>query len=223
MKSLMGTGDRKKIIGLVGGIGSGKTTVAGLFKQLGAEVISADPIAHRVLNSPKVRARIVHTWGEDVLDLSGKIDHARLAERVFTRPKALNKLNMLIHPRVSRIIDQRLSRFRAKGILVLDLPLLFESKYKSVCRWVIYVHAPLRLRYRRLKGSRDWTLSELRAREHRQIPLKKKRASADYVIDNSGPLKDTKEQIKRIYFDISKFSRGGRRWRLKRKMQRSNP
>lgn len=193
-------GERLLTIGLIGGIGSGKSLVAELFRKAGAEVIDADRIAHDVLQSPRIVARIRKMWGPGVLGEGGTIDRKKLAERAFRSRESIEMLNRLIHPRVIKQIRRRLSGCR-KRMAVIDAPLLLEAGQQSLCDALVFVDAPRTLRIRRIRR-RGWDAHELLRRERRQLPLKEKRKRADYIVKNNGTVRETFDQVKRIVREL---------------------
>ncbi|MFC1805036.1 dephospho-CoA kinase [Candidatus Omnitrophota bacterium] len=193
--------NKKIIIGLTGGLGSGKTTCAKVLRSLGAEVIDADRIAHEVTARGKsAYKRIVKAFGKTVLKKNRELNRAKLADLVFSRKNMLLKLNSVVHPEVIRRIEQRISVSRS-AVLVLDAPLLIEAGLKRSVDHLVVVKAERRIQIRRLK--RKLTRTEILNRIKAQMPLKSKVRMADFVIDNSGSLAKTKEQIRKIWRQIT--------------------
>jgi dephospho-CoA kinase len=182
------------VVGLAGGVGSGKSTVASIFIKQGARGIDADALGHRVLELPAVRAGLVRDWGGDILR-DGRVDRAALARLAFRSRKSVARLNRRVHPVILREIRRRISG--ARGWVVLDAALLFETGADALCDKIVFVSAPRALRARRVR-SRGWGPGELRRRERFQIPMAYKKKKADYVIDNTGPASRTKDQIRKI-------------------------
>lgn len=193
-------GERLLTIGLMGGIGSGKSLVAELFRKAGAEVIDADRIAHDVLKDPRIIARIRKKWGQRVLGKNGEIDRRELAKQAFRSRESIAMLNRLIHPRVAKEIRRRLKGCR-KRMAVIDAPLLLEAGQQRICDILVFVEAPLPLRIQRVRR-RGWNARELLRRERRQLPLKEKRKRADYIVKNSGAVRETFDQVKRIVREL---------------------
>lgn len=193
-------GERLLTIGLIGGIGSGKSLVAELFGKAGAEVIDADRIAHDVLKDPRIIARIRKKWGQRVLGKRGEIDRKKLAEQVFRSHESIEMLNRLIHPQVIKEIRRRLKGCR-KRMAVIDAPLLLEAGQQKMCDTLVFVDAPRPLRIQRIRR-RGWNARELLRREQRQLPLKEKRKRADYIVKNSGAVQKTFDQVKRIVREL---------------------
>ena len=120
------------ILGILGGIGSGKSTVTKMFAALGAQTLDADAIAHERIQQKEVKSTLLQWWGDEVLDAEGKVDRKKVAEKVFSDAAELVRLNSLIHPEVRRRIEEFIGKFKAengdrKELLVLDVPLLASS------------------------------------------------------------------------------------------------
>jgi len=187
------------IIGLVGGIASGKSSVARLIADLRpAEHVDADAIARRVLARPAVRKALARRI-PGVLDRGeGNVNRTKLAQRVFQEsPRALMALEEITHPPIRRAIRQAIRRARKPHIL-LDAALLQERGAADLCDRVIYVACPARVRRARSKRDRGWSEKEHRAREAQQWSCRRKRAHADMVVDNSGDPARTRRDVERI-------------------------
>lgn len=182
------------MVGLAGGVGSGKSTVAGIFQKWGARGIDADLLGHRVLDLPAVRAALVRDWGAGILT-DRRVDRAALARLAFRSRESVARLNRRVHPAILREIRKRIRA--ARGWVVLDAALLYETGADRLCDAVVFVDAPRALRERRTR-SRGWRPGELRRRERFQFPVAYKKKKADYVIDNTGPSSRTEEQARRI-------------------------
>jgi dephospho-CoA kinase len=185
---------KRLVVGLAGGVGSGKSTVAAIFIKLGAQGIDADALGHRVLDLPAVRAALVRDWGKEILR-DGRVDRAALARLAFRSRGSVARLNRRVHPEILRQIRRRITK--ARGWVVLDAALLFETGADALCDRIVYVSAPRALRARRVR-SRGWGPEELRRRERYQLPVVYKKKKADYVIDNTGPASRTEAQIRKI-------------------------
>jgi dephospho-CoA kinase len=189
---------KRLVVGLAGGIGSGKSSVAAFFRKWGARVVDADRIGHRVLDQPSIRARLVRAWGRDILD-GPRVDRAALARIAFRSSRAISRLNRIVHPGIRREIRRQITR--ARGWVVLDAALLFEFGEDRRCDRVIYVRAPRAVRLRRL-AARGWPPGELARRERLQWPAARKEKRADYVIDNAGSRVRAEKQARAIYDEI---------------------
>ncbi|MHC5039154.1 MAG: dephospho-CoA kinase [Planctomycetota bacterium] len=191
--------NRPFIVGILGGVASGKTTVATQFAALGARVVDADAEAHEVLRDPSVRARLVEAYGEGILGPGGEIEHGRLADAAFGPPRNTERLNRIVHPEVVRRL--RAAAGERGGVVVFDAALLLEGGLFDACDLVVFVEAGEALREARAKG-RGWEEGEVKRREESQVDLSEKRLRARVVIDNGGSLEETKEQVRRIYTEI---------------------
>jgi dephospho-CoA kinase len=182
------------VLGVLGGIASGKSRVAALLAGPDGVVIDADRLAHEALALPEVRQQVVARVGAQVLDPSGAVDRAALGRAVFDSPELRRELEGWIHPRVRRGIASRLDRARADGVptVVLDVPLLFENDAQhglvAACDLLVFVEAPDQLRDERARARRGWEAGEVARREAAQLPLAEKRARADHVIVNDDDL-----------------------------------
>jgi len=187
------------VVGLTGGVASGKSFVAQCFEELGAARIDADQVAHGVLQDPSVIQQIVDQWGAELLDEDGQIQRGQLAKVVFagTDESNLDRLESIVHPEIRLRIQREMDSVRVAGkteLLVLDIPLLFEGNYHTQCDHVIFVDANLSAREKRAK-LRGWADGELAKRELRQLPIEEKKLRSDVVIDNSDSRKSTAMQL----------------------------
>jgi len=202
------------VIGLAGGIGSGKSTVAEAFARLGATVVNADKIAHEVLARPEVKELVAREFGQDVL-AGGEVSRQLLADRAFQDASSIEKLNAIIHPAViaetRRIIEAarggaasgKVVRGGACRTVVIDAPLIFEAGLEDICDKIVYVDASDETRLRRLTELRGWKSGELARREKFQESLIYKRQRADYTIDNNGSLDQAACQAARIWEEVA--------------------
>jgi len=171
------------IIGVTGSLGTGKTTVSVMFRSLGAHVIDADKIVHRIL---------------------GKSARKRLAGFVFDRPQTLKKLCRIIHPLVKKEIFLELKKHKSSRAIVIDAPLLVESGLDKKCDYLLVVKANLKQQLGRAGESLSLSKDQIRKRIKQQMPLRKKMRLADFIIDNRGTLKNTEKQVKDIWEEIWK-------------------
>ncbi|HUU09232.1 MAG TPA: dephospho-CoA kinase [Phycisphaerae bacterium] len=193
------------VIGLVGGIGAGKSLVAAQLAQLGCAVVDADRIAHEVLAEPAVRQAVRDRFGGEVFDAAGEVDRGRLAERVFADADSRRALEALVHPEICCRARQAVEAARAGGAraVVLDAALILEKGLDSLCDVVLYIKVPAQVRQRRVEGARGWAPSEIARREAFQVSLKTKQQRADYTVDNSASPEHTCEQIRAILLRIA--------------------
>lgn len=190
---------RCAIIGLAGGIGSGKSTVAKLFAEFGAKVIDADVIVSDLHVKDEVKSEILTRWGAEMYP-SGKLDRAKLAKAVFNDQRQLAELNAILHPRVIERIREELAQCEADGVAmcVIDAALLIETGLNAMCDAVVFVDCDRDVRVRRVSDSRGWRAEEMSHREAAQLPLEDKKKIADYVVINNGDLTTTRKQVKQV-------------------------
>ena len=193
-----------ELIGLTGGVGSGKSTVSGILQELGAFVIDADEGARAVVEpgTPGYRA-VLEAFGPEVTT-DGRLDRARLAELVFNDRQALERLNSIVHPLVREWMATRLAEAAERGVevVVQDIPLLFENKLEGLFSSTVLVYLPAELQVERLVG-RGMAEPDARARIANQLPIEEKRARATYVIDNSGTREATRAQTEKVWSEIT--------------------
>ena len=190
-----------KTIGLLGGIASGKTTVAEMLGELGAAVIDADQLAHDVLRDPQVAAQVRRHWGERAFDAAGRADRDKLAGVVFQKRGEIEKLNAVVHPGVIEKARSQMEHARRRGAaaVVLDAALLIEAGMRRVCDLLIFIDTPAARRQELAKAARGWSAHEVALRESFQTSLDQKRDMADYVVHNDGARRELLEQIKAIW------------------------
>jgi dephospho-CoA kinase len=197
------------IVGILGGIGSGKSTVTRLFVELGAEAVDADRLAHEVLDSPSARQAVQEWLGEEVLLEDGKVDRQRVARAAFRTEENLKRLEKIIHPEVLRRVEVEIRRHRERargqGLLVLDVPLLASLPLRGECDALVFVDAKAEVRHRRAV-ERGLDVGEIARREGFQASLEEKRRMADFVMDNSGSLEETREQVKACHARLNELA-----------------
>lgn len=184
------------LVGLTGGIGSGKTTVSELLAQHGAVIIDADAIT-RELQQPgqPVLAEIAKEFGDDMLLPDGNLNRPAVANKVFGDAEALKKLNKIVHPAVGAEMSRRLEAERdTNRVVVLDIPLLVENPRAGLCG-VVVVDVPTEVAVERLEKFRSMPRTDAEARIAKQASREDRRAIADLVIDNSGSLEQLKVQV----------------------------
>ena len=190
-----------KLVGLTGGIASGKSTVAAILRRLGAAIINADELSRDVVQ-PEQDAwkEIIKTFGPDILQEDKTLDRRKLRKIVFDNPEARKKLEAIIHPRVRALAESRISELAAAGssVIVYEVPLLFEAQIHLWLRPVILVACDLETQKKRLL-ERDH-LTALEAQQHldAQMSLEKKRKLADYVIENDGTREELEQQVRAV-------------------------
>lgn len=198
------------VIGLAGGIGSGKSTVAGILARLGCLVVDSDARAKAALDLPQVREQLVAWWGEGILQNPAaaggerRIDRAKVAQVIFADPEQRKRLEALVHPIVRQDRAAAAKEGAAAGAraVIVDAPLLFEAGLDAECDAVIFVDAPRAVRLERVRANRGWSPEELERRESAQLPLQTKRERADYCVVNDGPLADLEASVAGVLRDI---------------------
>ncbi len=196
----------KPVIGIVGGVASGKSTVAAEFAKLGCAVVSADAIAHELLKERPVRDEVARLFGPEILTPSGEIDRGRLAQKVFADGGKLAALNKLIHPRVLRRTEELIAKYGHcvhVTAIVLDMPLLIEVGWADRCDRLIFVKCDRRRRAERAKRAGLMNEPEIKIRENFQISVDKKAEQADNTIDNNSDFSTLVRQIQDIFSDIA--------------------
>jgi len=199
----VGTVGTKPIIGILGGIGSGKSTVANEFAKLGCAVVDADKIAHGLLDKPAVRAKVVGPFGRGILDSAGKIDRRELATIVFADADKLSLLNKIIHPLVLEQAEELIRQYNGQGrvkAIVLDMPLLAEVGWEKRCDRLVFVECEPRLRSER--GKKVDFSDEIKIRENFQISLDNKASVADNTIYNNSGFSALVKQVADIFSSI---------------------
>ncbi|MDJ0785947.1 MAG: dephospho-CoA kinase [Myxococcota bacterium] len=199
-----------RVLGLTGGIGTGKSTVARMFAELGAVVLDADAIVHELQapGQPMLDA-IAEAFGPELIDADGALDREALGERVFSDEDARKRLNAIVHPAVGAEMARRLAAAREAGVplVLLDIPLLLETRSKggsgAMVEAVIVVYAPpeAQIERQRIRDGRDREAALERMRA--QLPIDEKREMADHVIDNSGSLEETEAQVRAVFAELS--------------------
>jgi dephospho-CoA kinase len=189
-----------RIIGLTGGFGTGKTFAASIFGHLGARVIDADKIAHKAIaKGGSAYKRIVAGFGKDVLDRRGNIDRAKLAKIVFAKKSELKKLNAIVHPEAIRSIKDSIKRSGRNDIVVIDAPLLIEAGLAGIVDKLVVVTATKKNQIERCSKKLKIGREEILKRISNQMPMKKKKALADFVVDNDGTRSETREQVSKVW------------------------
>jgi len=190
------------VVGLTGGVGTGKSSVAHNFKALGAAVLDADRLTHALMRpGTPVWRRIRAQFGTEALTASGRVDRRKLAAIVFRRPGDLKRLTRIIHPAVRREIQSRLRALKRRRVrvVVLDVPLLLEAGRAYRTDVTLVVTAPQAVVARRLRAARGWSAAQVRKRQALQWPLRKKVGCADFVVNNGGSRGSSRRQVIQIW------------------------
>ncbi|MDP2912762.1 MAG: dephospho-CoA kinase [Candidatus Omnitrophota bacterium] len=191
------------IIGLTGSFGTGKTTVAALFKSRGAKVVDADELAHSAIKkgTPAYK-RIIAAFGKSILTEKGDIDRPKLGEMVFLKKDRVDKLNKIIHPQVIRRMKDKIARLGKNDVAVIDAPLLIEANLGNIVDILVVVKASRKAQVERCAKKFSIARTEITRRINSQLPMNKKIKLADFVIDNNGAIAETKKQVMRIWGEI---------------------
>ena len=194
------------VVAMTGGIGSGKSTVARILEDLGAHRMDADEEARSVLQEKSVVERLAQHFGPEIVSSTGEIDREALSKIVFTAPEALQVLESVVHPAVRERIDVALEKLAGMGFdsnspfpdgriwILLDIPLLETSPYRTKVDRILFVEAPEEDRESRVREHRGWAAGERARREDAQLPINDKRAGATHSIENSN--QTTPEELK---------------------------
>jgi dephospho-CoA kinase len=195
-----------KLVGLTGGVGSGKSTVAAMVRELGAEVVDADEASHAIYEpgTPGF-AEVVREFGEDFLR-DGRIDRQRLGELVFNDADARRRLNAIVHPLVREWMAAGTAEAALRGaeVVVEVVPLLFENGLERLFSTIVLVYVPEELQLERLVKGRGLAPERARAMIAAQMPIEEKRRLAHHVIDNSGTLDRTRAQVDQLWAHLLK-------------------
>jgi dephospho-CoA kinase len=195
----------KPVIGIVGGIGTGKSFIAQLFAELHCAVIDSDAQVRLAYADPIVLETLRVWWGDEVFLPDGRVNRSAIGKRIFNDPAERKRLEGLIHPLVSQARRQEmgiLAQDPGTVAFVWDTPLLFEAGLNSECDAVIFVEAPFELRLGRVAHTRGWDEAELRRRENLQWPLDRKRKISDYVLENTADAGEARSQVRAVFSRI---------------------
>ncbi len=196
---------KKPLIGIAGGIGSGKSFVARLFGELGCRVIHADDQVRIAYTDPGIRQTIRSWWGDGVFQADGNIHRSQIAARIFADPVERVRLERLLHPWVEaarRAEVEAGSTDPSIKAFVLDTPLLFETKLNQECDAVVFVDTPDKIRLDRVEKQRGWAAAELAKRENLQWPLDNKRRMSEYTVVNTADADAIRGQVREILSSI---------------------
>ncbi len=183
------------VIGVVGGIGSGKSFFAQtLAKQKNVVIVNGDAVGHALLQRPEIRDRIRDRFGDSVIAADGSINRRVLGQKVFgTLPEhvqAKTDLEAIVHPPLTAELQRQITEARAADYadaIILDAAILLEVGWRKFCNAVVMIDTPFELRWQRVQATRGWSLAEFQAREASQMPIADKQAAADYIVRNVGP------------------------------------
>ncbi len=191
------------IIGLTGGIASGKSTVSKILSEMGIRVVDADLIAREVMDSKDVVDKIVEEFGEEILNKNGKLDRTKLREIAFSSKERVKLLNSIVHPSViSRFEDEKKKSMITGEMLVFDIPLLYEAKMENLCNRVIVVYVDRETQVKRVMERDGSSRENAENIIENQMPLSEKLARSDIRIKNDGTIGELKEKIRDIFSKI---------------------
>ena len=195
-----------KVIGIVGGVASGKSVVSRELQRLGAVALNVDGFGHDVLRQPEIVSLVVQRWGKEVLDTDGQVIRKKIAAIVFADDgaKELAYLESITHPRISARIAQEIENSRQTDCpaLIVDAAVMLKAGWDRHCDVILFVNCPKETRWERAKN-RGWTREQFESRELSQTAIDRKRATANIVIDNSGSLDQTYEQVLDFWHSFS--------------------
>jgi len=199
------------VVGLTGGIGSGKSAVAEMFRKEGAEVIDFDYLARLVVEPGKPAWRdIVEHFGMRILFPDKTLNRSVLAEIVFSDEESRKALEGFTHPRIFEARDALLKRIKEKdplSVVIIDFPLLFELGLRNRLDEVILVYVPREIQIERAANRDNLSREAVEKRLKAQMPIEEKRSLSDYVIDNQGDFAETRAQVHRIMLELRKLSK----------------
>jgi dephospho-CoA kinase len=193
----------KPVIGLIGGIGAGKTAAARAFAARGGVVIDADALGHEALEQPEIRQRVLERWSDrgNLLKPDGRLDRRAIGRIVFAEPAELRALERMVFPYIGMRARQEIERAQARAdakFVVLDAAVMLEAGWSDTCARVVYIDAPRDIRLARLAARSRWSDAELAAREAAQWPAEKKMKHADAVIVNDAGLVELQAQVDQL-------------------------
>jgi dephospho-CoA kinase len=189
---------RCPVLGLVGGIGSGKSEVAAAMARRGGCLVAGDPLGHAALRQPSVRDQVVARWGGQVVGRDGEVDRKKLGTVVFADADERAALEAIVHPWISRRLREQLIAAKADPncrFIVLDAAIMLEAGWRTACDVVVYVDAPRTKRLKRVAAQRGWSADDVMKREQAQLPLALKAACADAALENSGGPQELEAQV----------------------------
>ena len=191
---------RKPILGLIGAIGAGKSTVAEILAGHGGAVVNADAVGHDALDQDPIRESIAARW-QNVLRSDGRVDRRKVAEVVFAKPDERKALEAMVFPYIRRKCEEAMEVAQhnaTRKFIVLDAAVMIEAGWTKVCDKLIYVEAPRELRLHRLAARSGWSDADLTAREAAQMPAEEKKQYADVILENANTRQELETAIVRL-------------------------
>jgi len=194
------------LIGITGGIASGKTEVAKIFKSLGAKILSGDEIGKEVVDkNPQLLKKLVKTFGNEILDSKKRLNRKKLGEIAFSSPSSTKKLNQIVHPFLLKDLKEKIKSLKKRGYtrpVVIDAALIVEWGLQKELDYLIFVECSKEKRIKRLTQQKSYTRKEAEGRIKAQLPESKKRKQADFIIKNAGGLKELRAQARALWRKI---------------------
>jgi dephospho-CoA kinase len=194
------------LIGITGGIASGKTEVAKVFQKLGAKILSGDEIGKDVVNkNPQLLKKLIKAFGAEILDSKKRLNRKKLGKIAFSSPSLTKKLNSIVHPFLLKDLKEKIESLKEKGYkkpVVIDAALIVEWGLQKKIGYLIFVDCPKDKRIKRLTQQKGYSRKEAEGRIKAQLPVSKKRKLADFVIKNEGELKELRENAKVLWKKI---------------------
>jgi dephospho-CoA kinase len=195
------------VIGLVGGVGCGKSHLARLLhEKYPIEIVEGDMAGHQVLTEQSVKHSLRAAFGEGVFSSEGEVNRSQISRLVFgsgpEQQTARKKLEEIVHPRISEILARQVALARSRPdveAVILDAAILLEAGWRHICDVVVFIDAPFEIRLERVAKNRGWSREQLRLREESQFPLERKRKEADCVVDNSGDEQVAQSQLETVF------------------------
>ncbi len=187
-----------RVVGLLGGIGSGKSEVARLLREAGAVILSGDALGHEALRQAELKGRIVERFGKGILDDKGEIERRKLGCIVFSSLDERRALEEIVHPWIKRRLSEELAVARGRPdvpLIVVDAAIMLEAGWDELCDELVFVEVPRALRLERIRRQRGWTEKEVDAREQAQLPLTEKAQRANTIVTNAGSPDDLRHQL----------------------------
>jgi len=188
-------------LGIIGGIGSGKSVVADAMQAFGGHLIAADQLGHEALQQADIKAQLVKRWGKQILGENGEPNRKRIGAIVFTDPKERRTLEAMVFPYIENRIADEIAAAQSRPeekFIILDAAIMLEAGWDQQCDHIVFVEAPREVRLARLKEKRGWDEAELARREAAQMPLDKKKRRADAVIVNDESPVKVAGQVQRL-------------------------
>ena len=198
---------RRPVIGILGGVGSGKSSVVRSVEGFRLHIVDADRIGHEVLTKPEIQSELRLAFGSQIFADTNTIERSQLAKLVFGESDESTanrtKLNEIVHPAIRKeILAQIDSASMDVDAVILDAALLLEGGWDASCNWLIFVDTPRELRQLRVRQNRAWAVDELNLREASQISVAVKKDRADFIVDNSGSIESAAQQMKHVFESI---------------------